>query len=87
MKEEDEIQDIKYDRSPTSSEGEEEKEHEKEEADTDETKDEVQKDEQNSEKQSKEEEESPRVSLEPTKKDASVALTSLSTPIKSKGKR
>lgn len=50
MKEEDEIQAIKYDRNPTSSEGEEEKEHVKEEAEIDKTKDEVQKDEQNSKK-------------------------------------
>jgi len=87
MKEEDEIQAIEYDKSPTSSEGEEEKEHEKEESEIDETKDEVQKDEQNSEKRYREEEEQPRVSSESTKKEALVALTTLSTPIKSKGKR
>jgi len=50
MKEEDEIQAIDYDRSPTSSEGEEEKEHEEEDLEIDETTDEIQKDEQNYEK-------------------------------------
>ena len=37
--------------------------------------------------QGKEVEESPRVSLEPTEKEAATSLTTLSTPIKQKGKR
>lgn len=100
MNEEDENQAIEYERDHTSSDGEEgekleeeepkEEEHEEEEEELqgeEAERDEIKDDEPSPKIQIKEENESPRVSTEPTKKEAATALTSLSTPIKSRGKR